>query len=241
MTKFDDLPSDKQRFFVLEYIIDFNATRAAIAAGYSEATATQQGYKLINDERVAAAIDEAIAERRKRLRIDADNVLHKWWQISTADYNELMQVRRVNCRYCWGREHEYQWTAKEYERACQEAEAEQLHEPSNIGGLDFNHNKAANQDCPECGGAGVEKIIINDSTQLSHAANLVYQGVKQTKTGLEVMTVDRMKALDNVARHLGMFKDTVNHISDDGSMSSKPTVIRLVAPKVDENGKIVKD
>ena len=33
------------------------------------------------------------------------------------------------------------------------------------------------------------------------------------------MTADRMKALDNVARHLGMFKDTVNHVSEDGSMS----------------------
>ena len=37
--------------------------------------------------------------------------------------------------------------------------------------------------------------------------------------GVKINMADQMKALDNVARHLGMFKDTVNHVSEDGSMS----------------------
>lgn len=42
------------------------------------------------------AIDEVIADRRKRFRIDADTVLLQWWQIANADPNELTQLRRFN-------------------------------------------------------------------------------------------------------------------------------------------------
>ena len=222
MSKSKKLNSKLMQLFVLEYIKDFNATQAAIRAGYKSDTAKQKAYGLLKDERIKQAIDEAIAERKERLHIDADNVLYKWWQIATADYNELTQLRRVNCRYCWGNEHEYQWTPKEYEKACHEAEINMAADPTNIGGLNFDANRPPHPDCPECNGNGVEQVYIADTTKLSPEANLIYQGVKQTKFGLEVTTVDRMKALDNVARHLGMFKETINHVSEDGSMSPEP-------------------
>lgn len=42
------------------------------------------------------------------------------------------------------------------------------------------------------------------------------------------------------AKILGLDKQVIDHTSSDGSMSTKPTVIRLVAPKVDENGRAIK-
>lgn len=198
--------TDRQQLFALEYIIDMNGTQAAIRAGYSEKTASQMAYKLLNDDRVNDAVDKARAERNKRLRIDADAVLYHWWQIANADPNELTQLRRLNCRYCWGADHNYQWTPKEYEHACEKATANNEPEPLNVGGTDYDRNKAPNPDCPECGGDGAESVYFADTTTLSPQAKLLYQGVKQTKFGIEVMTADKMKALDNVARYLGMFE-----------------------------------
>lgn len=56
----------KQEAFVREYLIDLNATQAAIRAGYSEKTAMEQGYQLLQNTSVAAAIkagQEALAEK----------------------------------------------------------------------------------------------------------------------------------------------------------------------------------
>ncbi len=67
--------SDKQEMFCKEYLIDLNATQAAIRAGYSERTARQmasnQLSKVYIQERIAA-LSEA---RNKRVQIDADYVL----------------------------------------------------------------------------------------------------------------------------------------------------------------------
>lgn len=56
----------KQQAFVREYLIDLNATQAAIRAGYSEKTAMEQGYQLLQNTSVAAAIkagQETLAEQ----------------------------------------------------------------------------------------------------------------------------------------------------------------------------------
>lgn len=205
--------------FVAEYLIDGNAKEAAIRAGYSPKTAAQQGYRLTQRADVQAAIAEATAEYVKSCHITKDMVLLKWWQIANADYNELSSVRRVACGWCYG-------------GALTEDDEDEtpVVDPS----------REPDPDCIKCKGEGSPHVHIADTSKLSPEAKLVYQGAKETKFGIEVMTADRMKALDNVARHLGMFKDTVNHVSEDGSMSSKPTVVRLMAPKVDENGRVIK-
>lgn len=75
-------------------------------------------------------------------------------------------------------------------------------------------------DCIKCRGEGSPHVHIADTTNLSPTAKLLYQGAENTKFGIKVNVADRMKALDNVARHLGMFKDTVNHVSEDGSVGN---------------------
>ena len=65
----------KQKCFVAEYLIDLNATQAAIRAGYSAKTAKQQGQRLLTNVDVKQALAEAQEKRFERAAITADYVL----------------------------------------------------------------------------------------------------------------------------------------------------------------------
>ena len=65
----------KQSRFVAEYLIDLNATQAAIRAGYSHRTARQIGEENLTKPDVKAAVEAAMAERASRTEITADRVL----------------------------------------------------------------------------------------------------------------------------------------------------------------------
>lgn len=65
----------KQQAFVNEYIVDLNATQAAIRAGYSEDTAGAIGSENLQKPDVAEAIQVALDLRAERTRITADRVL----------------------------------------------------------------------------------------------------------------------------------------------------------------------
>ena len=65
----------KQERFVEEYLIDLNATQAAIRAGYSKNGAQVQGHRMLSNANVAEAIQSAKAERSKRTEITQDYVL----------------------------------------------------------------------------------------------------------------------------------------------------------------------
>lgn len=65
----------KQQRFVEEYLIDLNATKAAVRAGFSAKTAEQQGYQLLQKTLVAQAIQQGMDARSERTEISADYVL----------------------------------------------------------------------------------------------------------------------------------------------------------------------
>ena len=67
--------TDKQWRFVEEYLIDLNATQAAIRAGYSAKTADQQGSRMLANVKVQQAIAERMAERSKRTGVNQDRVV----------------------------------------------------------------------------------------------------------------------------------------------------------------------
>jgi len=67
----------KQQIFVNEYLIDLNATQAAIRAGYSKKTAQRIGSENLSKPLVAAAIQELADKRIERTQIDADWVLEQ--------------------------------------------------------------------------------------------------------------------------------------------------------------------
>lgn len=66
---------DKQELFCNEYIIDLNATQAAIRAGYSEKTAQEQSSRLLSNVIIQDRISELKLGRIERVKIDADWVL----------------------------------------------------------------------------------------------------------------------------------------------------------------------
>jgi phage terminase small subunit len=65
----------KQEHFVAEYLIDLNATQAAIRAGYSKKTAKSQGQRLLTNVDIAAAVARAQGDRTERTNITQDYVL----------------------------------------------------------------------------------------------------------------------------------------------------------------------
>lgn len=71
----------KQQRFVEEYLVDLNATQAAIRAGYSARTAQEQSSRLLSNAMVAAAIAKAKEERAEATKITAQWVLEKAAQV----------------------------------------------------------------------------------------------------------------------------------------------------------------
>jgi phage terminase small subunit len=69
--------TEKQRRFVEEYLIDGNATRSAIAAGYSEKTARSAGCENLTKPNIMRAIMDGRKDRSERMEVDADWVLGK--------------------------------------------------------------------------------------------------------------------------------------------------------------------
>lgn len=67
--------TDKQAAFVREYLVDLNATQAAIRAGYSERTAYSVGQRLLKKVEIQRAVAAAQAKRARRVEVTQDYVL----------------------------------------------------------------------------------------------------------------------------------------------------------------------
>lgn len=78
----------RQAKFVAEYLVDLNATAAAIRAGYSQRSAAERGYELLQNSRVRAAIDEAMRRRQERVEVRADDVLRELLRLATVDVGQ---------------------------------------------------------------------------------------------------------------------------------------------------------
>lgn len=75
----------RQQTFVNEYLVDLNATQAAVRAGYSKKTANEQGARLLAHVSVAAAIQKGMDERSARTGITADKVLQELAKLGFSD------------------------------------------------------------------------------------------------------------------------------------------------------------
>lgn len=81
----------KQRAFVREYLIDLNATQAAIRAGYSENTAYSIGQENLKKPEIASAIEAAMKIRSERTDITADRVLQELAKIGFSDIRKAIK------------------------------------------------------------------------------------------------------------------------------------------------------
>lgn len=83
--------NEKQRRFVDEYLIDLNATQAAIRAGYSEKTAGSQGFDLLKKPEIQESIAAAMKAREQRTEITQDKVLAELAKIGFADIRRALE------------------------------------------------------------------------------------------------------------------------------------------------------
>lgn len=80
----------KQKIFADEYLIDLNATRAAIRAGYSPDTAGSIGAENLKKPEIKSRIDKAMAERSRRTGINQDRVLQELARIGFAKITDVV-------------------------------------------------------------------------------------------------------------------------------------------------------
>lgn len=196
--------TDKRQRFVQEYCVDFNATQAAKRAGYSADTAGSIGFDLLQIPEVKESIEERKKDIAAAVGLTPEWILRKWIELANADPADLACVKIVNCRYCNGYDYNYQWTQNEYREALDKALAAGKAAPDGMGGFDFNPNGKVHPDCPECGGDGLNKVSVTDTSEVKGYGRKLFAGVKQTKDGIEIKTRDQDAALANLSKYLGM-------------------------------------
>ncbi|WHH58469.1 terminase small subunit [Petroclostridium sp. X23] len=142
----------KQQRFVEEYLIDLNATQAAIRAGYSPSTAKDIGCENLAKPNIRAHIDAALAERSKRTGINADRVVRELARIAFLNVDEVINVNTATVK----------------------------------------------PDASEDDTAAIASVKVK-----------TVSGDEFDSTEREIKFADKLKALELLGKHLGMFKDKV--------------------------------
>jgi len=78
----------KQKRFCDEYLIDCNATKAAIRAGYSEKTAKQMGAENLSKPDLRAYIDEQLERLHNEKTADAQEVMEYLTAVMRGEHTE---------------------------------------------------------------------------------------------------------------------------------------------------------
>ncbi len=151
----------KQQAFVDEYLIDLNATQAAIRAGYSEHTAAEIGSENLKKPQIAAAIQAALEERADRTQVTQDRVIAELAAIAFSDLTDFAS-----------------WSE----------DSVQLIESAN---LDPDKAKA------------LKEVVATTQTFDGESGS-------STTVRMQVRQHDKLKALELLGRHLGMFKKDVD-------------------------------
>ena len=208
MLSVTDVDKRRRMRFVEEYLLDLDEAAAAKRANLPEAV----GARMLSSRTIRADIAMAQRARMSRTQVYADEVLNQLWAMANVDVRELIELRRVNCRFCRGHDHRYQFTPEELRRATAEHLASQMKLPERLrvpvddqGGDGYDGTLAPVKDCPECWGEGVVSVYIHDTATLSPAAAKLYNGARVNKDGwVEPVLRDRNWAIDRVMDHLGM-------------------------------------
>lgn len=88
----------KQKMFAEEYLVDLNATQAAIRAGYSTDTAYAIGSENLRKPEIRAYVDKAMAERSKRTGINQDRVLTELARIGFCKITDVVDPNTAKVR-----------------------------------------------------------------------------------------------------------------------------------------------
>lgn len=118
--------TDRQARFCEEYLIDLNATQAAIRAGYSEKTANEQGARLLANVSVQEKIAELKAERAKRTEMTQDSFIQELAAVARAEIKGVRAVDKLKALELLGKHlgmfvERYEVNAAEIEKRIAEA------------------------------------------------------------------------------------------------------------------------
>ncbi|HCU0656808.1 TPA: terminase small subunit [Klebsiella quasipneumoniae] len=200
----DDFGLSEQQMIFAQHVVEgktrVDAYRIAGYTGTGNAayvTASQ----LLRNPKVSRYVHHLRNERQKRYAAELDDVIGQLTAIINADPNEISQYRRVNCRYCWGSDHKYQWRdIAEQLSAERKAESDGVAPPDTSGGIGFVDNADPNPECPRCNGEGVGEPFFADTRDLEGDARYLLHGVKLGKFGIEILTADKDSARKELAR-----------------------------------------
>lgn len=165
--------TDKQRLFCDEYLIDLNATQAAIRAGYSERTAAAQAARLLTNVKVQEYVQQRQRDRVERTEITQDRVLR-----------ELAIIAFSN--------------AADYAAVVEKQETFRCEDGTEIGLFDDDGNPVMYRT--------VEPVLTQNLTENQKRALAV---IKKGRDGFEVKPYDKIRALELLGKHIGMFKEKV--------------------------------
>lgn len=118
--------TDKQARFCEEYLIDLNATQAAIRAGYSEKTAREQAAQNLSKLNIQEKIAELKAERSKRTEMTQDSVIQELAAVARAEVKGVRAVDKLKALELLGKHlgmfvERYEVNAAEIEKRIAEA------------------------------------------------------------------------------------------------------------------------
>jgi phage terminase small subunit len=200
-----------QELFILEYCKDWNGARAyAAAMGCVGQYDRQNAYNLLQTRTIKEEVARRRAARVKVVELEVEDIIRDIKNVLTADSRELTEHRLQCCRFCYGDAHLYQYTPQEFRDAYlrhMASDEGKKGEPFNPqGGDGFNPKRDPHPDCPECFGDGVSVTVFHDTRMLSPEAAALFEGVKQTQHGKEVLTRSKDKAREAAMKYLGMDK-----------------------------------
>jgi phage terminase small subunit len=85
--------TDKQKVFVSEYVVDFNATRAAIKAGYSKDSARSMGNENLTKPYIEEAIQKTISELNKKCYLTRERIINEIASIAFDDVSNYIDIK----------------------------------------------------------------------------------------------------------------------------------------------------
>jgi phage terminase small subunit len=162
--------SEKQKRFVSEYLIDLNATQAAIRTGYSARTAQEQGSRLLSNAMVQAALAERQRKLAAKFELTQERVVAELVKIGFSDIRKIINWR------------------------------------SNVTSM------VEDEETGESRMAVTNEVQLIGSHEIDDDTAAAISEISQTdKGGLKVKLHDKKGALIDLGKHLGMFKDQVEH------------------------------
>jgi phage terminase small subunit len=209
--------SDREARFVMELVVDENASAAYVRAGYAAKTANINAARLIAKDSIQAATAHVRAKIAERTGYTAQEALQFVADVLRADTRELVEYKVSCCRYCYGDRHLYQRTAGEMDRDREKHDAMvERRMERNVayedpgfdekGGEGFDLRKPPNTECPVCAGDGAGRVVIKDTSKLSGPAAALFAGVKEGKDGIEVKMHDKTTMVDKMFRYHGLYE-----------------------------------